>query len=116
MSDKDTGEIYIFKYFNFCLGAMTYMGYNASTSSNMKQVRHLSAATLQLHVHVLVQFYPWFKFYFLCFRLINIHYGTPKQRKIKFKPMVKLNHNIHKRIHYCKGYVLVEKGYSLCNV
>ena len=56
MSDTDTGKIYILKYFNFCLGAMNYGA--TSMSSNMRQVQHLSAATLQLHVHVLVQFYP----------------------------------------------------------
>ena len=33
-------------------------------------------------------------FIFLCFNLIIIHYHTPKQRKIKFKPRIKLNHNI----------------------
>ena len=47
-------------------------------------------------VHVVVQFPPWFKFYFLCFRRIVIHvqYHTQKQKKIKFKPRIKLNCNI----------------------
>ena len=30
----------------------------------------------------------------LCFALLIIHYCTPKQRKIKFKPMIKLKNNI----------------------
>ena len=30
----------------------------------------------------------------LCCKLIIIHYHTPKQREIKFKPRIKLNHNI----------------------
>ena len=34
-------------------------------------------------------------FIFLCFKLIIIHYHTPKQRKIKFKPRINLNHNIY---------------------
>ena len=34
-------------------------------------------------------------FIFLCFKLLNIRYHTPKQRKIKFKPRIKLNHNIY---------------------
>ena len=38
---------------------------------------------------VVVQFYPWFKFCFFCFKLIIIHYHTQKQKKIKF------NHNIY---------------------
>ena len=53
---------------------------------------------LQLGVSVVVQFYPWFKFSFLLFQahyhVIIIHYHTQKQKKRKFKPMIKLNHNI----------------------
>ena len=32
-------------------------------------------------------------FIFLCFKLIIIHNHTQKQRKIKFEPRIKLNHN-----------------------
>ena len=41
----------------------------------------------------------WFSFIlglnviFLCFKLIIIHHHTQKQKKIKFKPRIKLNHN-----------------------
>ena len=41
----------------------------------------------------------WFNFVlglniiFLCFELVIIHYHTQKQRKIKFEPRIKLNHN-----------------------
>ena len=31
----------------------------------------------------------------LCCKLIIIHYHTPKQREKKFKPRIKLNHNIY---------------------
>ena len=31
----------------------------------------------------------------LCFKLINIHYHTPKHRELKIKPRIKLNHNIY---------------------
>ena len=35
-------------------------------------------------------------FFFLCIKLIIIHYHTQKQlRKIMFKPRIKLNHNIY---------------------
>ena len=34
---------------------------------------------------------------FLCFKHIIIHYQTPKQREIKFKPRTKLNHNIYNK-------------------
>ena len=43
----------------------------------------------------------WFNFIlgsnyiFFCFKLIIIHYHTPKQREIKFEPRIKLNHNTH---------------------
>ena len=43
----------------------------------------------------------WFKiflglnFIFFCFKLIIIYYHTQKQKKIKFKPRIILNHNIY---------------------
>ena len=43
----------------------------------------------------------WFNFILglhfisLCFKLIIIHLYTPKQREIKFKPKITLNHNIY---------------------
>ena len=43
----------------------------------------------------------WFNFVvgliltFLCSKLIIIYYHTQKQRKIKIKPRMKLNHNIY---------------------
>ena len=44
--------------------------------------------------YVVVQFYPWFKLYFPLFTIfIIIPYHTQKQRKIKFEPRIKLNHN-----------------------
>ena len=39
--------------------------------------------------------YPWYNFIFLCFKGINIHSHTQKQRKIEFKPKIKLNHNYY---------------------
>ena len=47
----------------------------------------------------MVQLYPWFKFSFLLFQthyhIIIIHYHTQKQKKRKFEPRIKLNHNIY---------------------
>ena len=43
----------------------------------------------------------WFNFFlglnyiFLCFKLVIIHYLNQKQKKIKFKPRIKLNHNTY---------------------
>ena len=50
------------------------------------------------NVTVVVQFYPWFKFYFFCFKLINIHYHNLKQKKLKPQPRIKLTdpqHNLY---------------------
>ena len=33
-----------------------------------------------------------------CKLIIIIHYHTPKQREIKFKPRIKLNHNIYSHL------------------
>ena len=44
-----------------------------------------------------------------CFKLITIHYHTPKQREIKFKPRIKLNHNIYNTLRE----LLLEVGHSL---
>ena len=37
-------------------------------------------------------------FIFFCINFIIIHYHTQKQKKIKIKPRIKLNHNIHTEI------------------
>ena len=51
----------------------------------------------------MVQFYPWFKFSFLLFQthyhVIIIHYHTQKQKKRKFEPRIKLNHNSYTRMN-----------------
>ena len=59
-------------------------------------------------------------FIFLCFKLIIIHYHTQKQRTIKFKPRIKLNHNItvssicklllHIKQHACFASQLKERS------
>ena len=53
----------------------------------------------------MVQFYPWFKFYF---RLSQTYYHTPKQKKINlFKPRMKLNLSlyIYNGPKYCRSEV-----------
>ena len=46
---------------------------------------------------VVVQFYPWFKFYFLLFLGMGMYDNNMimslKQKKIKVKPRIKFNHN-----------------------
>ena len=46
-------------------------------------------------MYLLFYFYPWFKFYFPLFLgMVTYDYEYCKQRKIYFKPRIKLNHNI----------------------
>ena len=40
-------------------------------------------------------FFPGLNFISLCFKLIIRHYHIQKQRKIKFKPRIKLSYNIY---------------------
>ena len=52
--------------------------------------------TLGWKLHMLwLKFILGLNFISLCFKLIIIHFHTPKQREIKFKPRIKLNHNIY---------------------
>ena len=39
-------------------------------------------------------FIPGSNFIFLCFKLITIHYNAQIQKKVKFEPRIKLNHDI----------------------
>ena len=52
------------------------------------------------NVYVVVQFYPWFKFSFLLFLGMVMYDNNMimslKQKKRKFEPGIKLNHNIYK--------------------
>ena len=69
----------------------------------------LPIATFTLHLHY--SFILDLNFTFLCFKLIIVHYHTPKQTKINLKPRIKLNHNVHKRKYVMK---LVFKGADHC--
>ena len=44
-------------------------------------------------------------FIFFCLKLILIHYQTQKQKKIKFKPRIKLNHNIYMRNKFSNKFI-----------
>ena len=56
-------------------------------------------------------------FIFLCFKLIIIHYHTPKQSITKFKPWIKLNHNTYTlflcfNISLCTYFICFEHFYK----
>ena len=67
---------------------------------------------LQVDVYVVVQFIPWFKFSFLMFLGMVMYDNNMimslKQKKGKFEPRIKLNHNIYKR--------LVKSVISVCKI
>ena len=53
----------------------------------------LGVAFKSVNISVVVQFYPWFEFYFPLFWGIVIMIMSLKQRKIKFKPRIKKQHS-----------------------
>ena len=54
---------------------------------------------MSIDVYVVVQFYPWFKFSFLLFLGMVMYDNNMimslKQKKRKFEPRIKLNHNMY---------------------
>ena len=66
---------------------------------NIRDVSHVSLGKETFIAGSCYIYMLWFNFIlgsnfiFLCFKLIIIHYHTQKQRKIKFEPRIKLNHN-----------------------
>ena len=48
-----------------------------------------------MYVYVVVQFYPWFKFYFPLFLGMVMYDNEFETKEKKFKPSIKLNHNIY---------------------
>ena len=50
---------------------------------------------LNFNVYDVVQFYPWFKFYFLLFMGMVMYGDEFETKENKFKPRIKLNHNIY---------------------
>ena len=86
----------------------------ADISCNEGNRRHLHAGNMlrgcinnrsicKPTVYVVVQFFPWCNFFSFVFnKLITIHvhdYHITKQRKMKFTPRIKLNHNIYNIVH-----------------
>ena len=64
--------------------ATSYIKYNQSGGKHQLNVKF----TNKFITYVVVQFYTWFKLSFPCLGLTSL-----KQRKIKFKPTIKLNHS-----------------------
>ena len=48
-----------------------------------------------VNMYVVVQFYPWFKFYFPLFWVMVMYDNEFEPKKIKLKPRIELNHNIY---------------------
>ena len=49
----------------------------------------------------------------LCCKLIIIHYHTPKQREIKFKPRIKLNHNIYSHLSMSERHLCLNNSNAI---
>ena len=69
-----------------------------------------------MYIYVVVQFYPWFKFSVLLFLGMVMYDNNMimslKQKKRKFEPRIKLNHNIY--IAYSTDFKKVlKKRYTL---
>ena len=74
------------------------------------------ALTAQTCLPVIFMFMLWFNFISLCFKLIIIHYHTPKQREIKFEPRIKLNHNIYMFGEYSLTLRKYTMGWRSCKI
>ena len=72
---------------------------NKRKNNNYHLCRGTQLTVHNIHVYVVVQFYPWFKFSFLLFlRMVmydNNMIMSLKQKKRKFEPRIKLSHNIY---------------------
>ena len=73
---------------------------------------------LEISMENLYVYMLWFNYFilglifiFFCFKLIIIYYHTQKQKKIKIKPRIKLNHNIY-RAGGLKGEVLSPSSHT----
>ena len=62
-------------------------------------------------VFVKRQFYPLFAFYFPLFWGMVMYDNALKQRKIKVKPRIKLNHSIFTRAQLFKGRLVLNPGF-----
>ena len=60
-----------------------------------------------VHVYVVVQFILGLHYISLYFKLIIIHDHTQKQREMKFKPRITLNHNIYIQLYTVPIYQCV---------
>ena len=67
--------------------------------SSLWQYTFEATKFFQSGIYVVVQFYPWFKFSFLLFLGMVMYDNNMimslKQKKRKFEPRIKLNHNIY---------------------
>ena len=83
-----------------------HMTWNGPTEQKNELNRFNNENSLQYH-HVVVQFYPWFRFSFLLFLGMVMYDNNMimslKQKKRKFEPRIKLNYNIYTIINQSRG-------------
>ena len=70
------------------------------TYLTLRKTHKQTIALIIINVTVVLQFYPWFEYYYFLFQthyhVIIMHSHTLKQKKIKFETRIKLNHNTSK--------------------
>ena len=54
-----------------------------------------TSETIVIVIYVVVQFYPWFKFYFPLFLGMVMYDNDFKTKGDKFRPRIKLNYHIY---------------------
>ena len=90
--------------------------WSRSTTGRSGTTRWFVAVDLLIY-YFYFNFVLGLNFIFLCFKLIIIHYHTPKQSITKFKPWIKLNHNTYTlflcfNISLCTYFICFEHFYK----
>ena len=79
-------QIYLVRLLNYPTIGVGFNGVETDcgdpTDEQSRIIRYFQLLNNLQFVYFVVQFYPWFQFYYL----IITHYHIQKQRKIKFKP------------------------------
>ena len=75
------------------------------------KLREYVSIFLESVISVVLQFYPWFSFYFPLF-LCMVMYGNECKTKIKIEPGIKLNHNRYNRdAVFCHSKICSNSAY-----
>ena len=89
--------------------------YECNTPQKITECSNLSLKvmieSLSLTYMLWFSFILGLNFISLCFKLVIIHYHTRKQKEIKFKPRIKLNHKIYSKRQTSDLSLALEQNY-----